>query len=674
MAIHWQIPFKSLRSGILYTVNIYDATYNSTPIILKGGAQPFVTEEDNTDDMFTPMRTQTGYIRIIDDDKDADGNAFNWKDVLPSTDIDRPVTLTHVASGQTIVDWQGYMQAQTFAGTLYGNPQEREFPIQCPLSALSASNVSGAERNIHNFAYLIREAFATLTGITINNYIFQGGLYARNNWLLARVDWQNLINVTDNGVTGAYNNRRIIEDICYLFGWTVRVHKQNVIFACADDTSQTGALVLTQANLDYMAENEMSAGDASTNFLTDLSLSGDIFASVNNDDFLTRGYNKAVVSVECNTADDEIMSIYPDSVRNQMIDDGYYDGGNDTWYTNDLRTFFSTFLDGNAVTNKASFNLMRHADSYNSFSVHNVIRIYDSYNNGSTYATLLTKFQHTYPGGSLAGFRGKGFMLHGSAYRNGERYEDYESNYGTGQKTMYMRLYIVASSSEKYYWTGSSWSSTVSSFRATLGGRDDNMFSVNDHGGKIDVIPLEHGSTALHGTVYVEFLGSDDMPESNGQRIFDIADFSIEYVASSIFDNIAGEQTYKSSTEYVATNLGKACDEWNADLIYASQNGLARGYGLLIGSDWQFMEGVQYAASIFDHPEQHLASRVASYWANAKRRLYVELLSNAGVSAGIAVRDISPRNKVMIDGTQCYPIAISRDWRDDVSRLTFMEL
>ena len=89
MAIHWQIHFKSLRVGALATVNIYDADYTGDPIPLKGGAEPFVTQEDDDEDIFTPVRTQSGYIRIVDDGKDANGNAFNWKDLVPSTDVDR---------------------------------------------------------------------------------------------------------------------------------------------------------------------------------------------------------------------------------------------------------------------------------------------------------------------------------------------------------------------------------------------------------------------------------------------------------------------------------------------------------------------------------------------------------------------------------------------------------
>ena len=65
-ALHWKIPFRSLRSGIVYTVNIYkNATPPSGyPLTLKGGAQPFTTQEDDNDDMFTPVRTHTGYIRM----------------------------------------------------------------------------------------------------------------------------------------------------------------------------------------------------------------------------------------------------------------------------------------------------------------------------------------------------------------------------------------------------------------------------------------------------------------------------------------------------------------------------------------------------------------------------------------------------------------------------------
>jgi hypothetical protein len=153
MAIHWTIPFKSLRSGTLFTVNIHDASYSGNSIPLKGAAQPFTTEESQEEDQFMPIRTQSGYIRIFDNGKDASGNAFNWKSLLPETDTDRPVTLTD--GGGNIV-WQGFMQAQNFSGALYGNPQEREFPVQCSLTVCQGADINFQEKSIHNFAYLLK--------------------------------------------------------------------------------------------------------------------------------------------------------------------------------------------------------------------------------------------------------------------------------------------------------------------------------------------------------------------------------------------------------------------------------------------------------------------------------------------------------------------------------------
>ena len=67
MAIHWQVKFKTLRGGKVMTLSIYDMIYEGEPILLKGGAEPFTTEEDSDDDPFTPIRTQTGKISIVDD-------------------------------------------------------------------------------------------------------------------------------------------------------------------------------------------------------------------------------------------------------------------------------------------------------------------------------------------------------------------------------------------------------------------------------------------------------------------------------------------------------------------------------------------------------------------------------------------------------------------------------
>ena len=126
MAIHWQVKFRSLRSNELYTVSIYDEYYTGTPVQLTGAAQPFETQEDNGD-IFTPVLTQSGYLRIVDTGKDNAGNTFNWRNFIPTNDIDRPVKMTD-SNGNTV--WMGFLQAQNFGSTLFELPQVREFPLQ----------------------------------------------------------------------------------------------------------------------------------------------------------------------------------------------------------------------------------------------------------------------------------------------------------------------------------------------------------------------------------------------------------------------------------------------------------------------------------------------------------------------------------------------------------------
>ena len=143
--IHWKILFKSLRAGTVYTVNIWKdgELPPGYPLTLKGAAEPMTTDEDADEDMFCPVRKQSGYFRIVDDGKATNASYqevdFDWKEMLPVNDTDRPVTLT---AGIGNVVWQGFMQAQNFGSELYGNPQSHEFPLQCCLSLLSAIKVS----------------------------------------------------------------------------------------------------------------------------------------------------------------------------------------------------------------------------------------------------------------------------------------------------------------------------------------------------------------------------------------------------------------------------------------------------------------------------------------------------------------------------------------------------
>lgn len=669
------MPLRAASGAQPYVLSIGSGSGN---VPLKGGSQPFTTQESDDEDMFTPIRTQTGYFRIVDDGKDANGDDFDWKSLIPATDTSMPVTLTR---GGTVV-WQGFMQAQDFGSLLYGNPQEREFPVQCVLSVLGGSDINYTQMAIQNFAYLLKQIVDAIpSACRPTEFYIQGGAEAQE-WLLKRIDWQNFVSEDADGLTARYTMYQCLEDMCRFWGWTARTKGTTMYLTCADDSNQTTWLKLTYAELGQLATYTSGTipGDPSYTFETE-ALTGDIFASVNNDEYVQRGVKKATVSADGNPAEDEIINAFPSSVENIMAHNGYYYeqyGTVSIIYTNDLDSFGASYLSGSCQSASASFNIANISglNSANDETVVDVIRIKQSYASGSSFALLSTKYHHVFPGSGVYRFgrRPTGLTLKGIAYVKGQKLEDY-NKLGIGNKTMYIRLGIGTDITHAKWFNGlDSWTSTANAFKVTLGNQTKEIFTKHTSSQghqrttyKI-VIPLPT-TDILHGRVFVEFLGSDDMPqEGSNPRAFDIADFSLEYVTSNEGWTILGVPTKDGSATYKSSNGSNMSDEWDTDCIYASQNNLARGYGLLMNADYSYLSKMTFAGSATaKHPEQHLADRVTNFWQTSRRRLAVELRRDL-------IADITPRHKVTIGGMTGYPIAISHEWRDDVTQLTILQL
>lgn len=702
--IFWKIKFKSLRAGTNYTVNIYkDGTLPSGyPLTLKGGAQPFTTQEDDSDDMFTPIRTQTGYLRIVDDGKAEKANGteisnWNWKELLPSTDTDRPITLT---DGSGNVVWQGFMQAQNFGGTLYGNPQEREFPVQCPLTILEGTDINYQHTAIENFAYLLQRIVNTIDvesggtetsgvittsgNIHINRIYVQGSADAQA-WLLKRIDWQNFCDIDGDGAMIArYNLYQILEDVCRFWGWTARTHGQDMYLTCADDSAEQTWLTMTRAQLDTMAGGS-SAGTTGGAFST-VTLSGDIFANTSQDDYQLRGPNKALVTADTNSGDEDVIKSLNDEIVKQMEDLGYqtsykdYDGKRVT-YTNDLLTISQPYLSVSCREGYASLNIGKIVvvGSNQDPEFVNVIRIKKTGSNSATpMVSMETAFEHCFNDGFL--------RLFGQTYRFTTEYKDPFDPFDIGRSYMYARIAIGKSKSNAMWWNGRTWQSSQTYCRLSIGNNpnrlDNNLneffflylqetqASSDDWG--CNILPL----SGLQGKLFIDLLGTSNtrVSQIDNQRSFELKDFRVEFLRNpgvtkfySASDNVRITDVDRPTQfGYKNTNSNKVREEWNADCIYATENACKFGYGELINPNGTFVENVGYGQNQ-ERPEQHLANRVAAYWAASKRKLSLELRRDQ-ISA------VTPMNKTSVDGTTGYPVAINHDWRDDITQLTIIEL
>lgn len=680
MAVHWTITFRPLRTNDTYTVNIYDSGYSGTPVPLKGGAEPFTTQEDDDDDMFRPIRTQSGYLRIVDDGKDADGHAFNWKSILPTTDTDRPVTLTNAAG---TVLWQGFMQAQNFGGVLYGNQQEREFPVQCALTVTECNDIDVTNHEMRNFAWLLNNIISSIPHISITRIVVQGGSDARQ-WLLKMIDWQNLVQVdADDVVVARYNHYQCLEDMCRFWGWTARTFGQTLYLMRPDDADEQTFLTLTLTELATLAGGDIAAGTTSGTWST--TAIGNAFASVANNDYQLRGPNKATVTSDGNAASDAIAGFADDVTSKAMEDLGWgewlrrmiyvdvlnmevwdADGGSFR-YTRDMTSFTRPFLTGECQTDKAAFHKMNSRDNVlnDNGDTYDVITILQPYVAGSAaYVTLKSVYHHAFNDGVI--------QLRGTIYRHGTKYENisdkkYAGN--AGKKTMRMRLGVGKTRSSASWFNGEEWTTTESDFMVSVGNKDDILYVAlgdADHRLWRNTILV---NSSLVGQVFIEFLGSEDLSDINGSRDFDIEGFSLEFTRKSFYYKHGIKRTEierSDRREYKSKNTSNVRMEWNADCIYASDNDMSFGFGVLSNPDGTYVTTITYGSKAM-FAEQHQADRVTAYWATAKREIEVELLSHI-------IADISPLHKVTIDGTSLYPFAIGRNWRDDVTRLTLIEL
>lgn len=116
------------QEGKTYTVNIYDKSYTGSITTLKCGPEPFLTQEDDSEEYFLSVRSQTGYLRIIDDTE----SGMLMEELVPDNNTQRMVKLFN---GDT-VEWQGFIQSQAYSQPWDKQAKLIEFPIKSILGAL----------------------------------------------------------------------------------------------------------------------------------------------------------------------------------------------------------------------------------------------------------------------------------------------------------------------------------------------------------------------------------------------------------------------------------------------------------------------------------------------------------------------------------------------------------
>ena len=690
MAIHWQVTFKTLRGGKTLTASVYDNLYYGEPIQLKGGAEPFVTEESNDDDPFKAIRTQTGSLKIVDDGYALDGTTpFNWRDLQPRSDHDRPVILT---DDEDTILWQGFLQAQNFSGTLYEQTQEREFPLQCPLSILSSQYPNTTDQGIVNFAYLLNYissmvSAASVSVINFTEFIIQGGSDAQS-WLSKKFHWANLLSEDqDEDLSPQYDLFTCLEDMCNFWGWQARTEGTRLYLMCTEDPTEQTALILTPSDLSTMAAGSF-AGTIDTEPFVRRDLTGEIFASNDNDDMWMNGPSEVSVKADCNEQSTAFQ------FAPKVVEDAMEAAGSYTWHHREgddpkvgmfstpmISSFDSGVMSGSSSTPRAGFRRMQifstpEADNPTLIDAFDFVNIQEQ---DSVKISIQTKRMMSFSKGTL--------KFSASVFKNAEAWDSEDND-------DYLRVRIgIGETKESARWFSMSvdrsgnithgWSSTVQGSVLTIGNGDIKglglLFAVQTPLLVFDYYTFKGIPTDdyMHGYIFVDFCGIVWDLIHQDTRDFTVGNFKIEYsrektvIPANIYADPRPREIKKdrvSSMEYQSINENSIKNDQSIDLVYASDNNMKFGFGLVMNPSYDYMATAYYGQAL-QHPEQHLADRIVNFWAAAKRLVTADLQTQAVEQSA----PINPLSHLVLGQTHFRTLAISHQWRDDVTTLKMIQ-
>lgn len=233
-----QCRFQS-RTHQQYCVNISKQSDVSVEIKqLIGSEHPFVTSEANGDDIFLPVRQQTGYLRVLDN---SGGTLI--EELLPENNTQKMVTLINLTTGKT--EWIGFLAAEVFTQPWEKDLTELEFPLKSALACLSDVTIQKGVTGTNRLAMLVYNAFSSLFGdnnVPFTEIVLMDDFYTVCDQLLMRANFgiffedETVMNDnTETSVRVGDTYMNAIKEMCQVFGLSLRQQSTALVFGRYDN-------------------------------------------------------------------------------------------------------------------------------------------------------------------------------------------------------------------------------------------------------------------------------------------------------------------------------------------------------------------------------------------------------------------------------------------------------
>lgn len=288
-AVRWQVPFAA-QDGTKYRVDIYDEGYTGSPVELTAGETPFTTDEDDSDDFFAPVRTQSGTLQICTETPS--GSTIKLEDILPANNIARPVRLVNL-SNSNAVEWQGFLSCEAYSQDYIGIPQNLDLPLIGVLEAMDSIEVELSEsmafkKILGHVAYAMK-AIEDKSGMSLFDQMYIS-TYCKNA-LTTQSFYNNVYFSTEEQISGdnitvdvhSISAKAILEQVAKFFGCCWREKGKNIYMEALGTTSYSYQSFATIYN-NFVVEQK------TTVWLTAQGASADI----NNLDWMGNGHQRSI--------------------------------------------------------------------------------------------------------------------------------------------------------------------------------------------------------------------------------------------------------------------------------------------------------------------------------------------------------------------------------------------
>lgn len=668
MGVRWRVSFRE-RGEKLGVLNLFEEGYTGEVVELTPAAVPFETEEATDEDMLKPVRYQTGYIRVLDEN--------NLDGLMPKNLTDRYVEYTE----DGVLVWRGYMQPNTLSEPWDVQPIEVEFPVISPIGVLEGKYLdSGASMGVVTFAALVIEVMETIgteyrdvyvpnewRGAADDDRVILGGLGVSRFNFFTDADEEEGESWYDLESIPCLN---VLEELCKFFGWTV-YERGDVLYFVSRRARSYARLTWNEfVSVSYGQQVEGYGTEEPKAYeLGSLELGGSSHTKS-----ILPGYKKVTIKAEVNPVDDAVPNITDDQM--EFVGTVRYEGkGVADMALNSYTPKIEQTRMFESVANNVELRMYRYdvnasvwkpelydaeesrdlvsADyvDYDAFTEAE-LREKKSYNfRKALRVTSYDQVRKFYPdlttlkGMPVAIVRGK----RSANYQNGAFVISAtigESSLGAfAEFSLNVKLKVG-----NLYWGGSGWTNAATVFEVPIDIEGKKIKNTKEldmpyNGADGYIIPIDR---ALSGEVELTIY-----PLLYGNLAF-LDNLEVSYYGD---DNVTDSTKDGETNRYYKKTDVPFMEEKEVTMKLATSNKNKAGYGLVtwlgekVEELWSVVDGEQ------KRPERYLLEAMSAIYGRTTDKLEVELERNG----------MRPIDLIEWHGREYMPIAVSMDWSSEVS-------